>query len=320
MSSSRSREPDATGQDPRKDTVAGPMDRLAALGVFLKAAETGSFSAASRILGVSASAIGKTVARLESRLGVRLFHRNTRSMTLTSEGQMLLARCLRIRDEVDAAEAELAEAQSAPQGLLRVSMPLVSRLMMPVLQKFMEKYPHIQLELDFSDRMVDIIEEGHDVVLRTGEGDDSRLVSRTMGRYTHVCVASPAYLSRRGTPFAPADLKDHACLHHRFPATGKLRPWPRDRDDTIMGIDLPVTVTMNTIEPLVDLACRGMGIANVPEFSVRDALADGSLVAVLPAFTGKPVAFRAVWASGRQMPPRVRAFVDFMAHELFPGG
>ena len=166
------------------------MDNLAGFTAFVQAAEMRSFVAAGRVLGVSASAVGKSIARLEERLGVRLFHRSTRSIALTSEGTVFLERCRRILGEIEAAELELSNSKSAPQGRLRVSLPLVGCLLNPVLAAFARAYPLVELDLDFSDRRVDVIEEGYDAVVRAGESADSRLMSRQLGQFQLQLVAS----------------------------------------------------------------------------------------------------------------------------------
>lgn len=188
------------------------MDRLGALNAFMRAAETCSFVATGRDLGISASAVGKAIARLEERLGVRLLHRSTRSMTLTAEGTTFLDHCRRIFDEVDAAEAMLFQASDKPSGVLRVSLPIAGMLLMPVIAAFMKTWPDIRMDIDFTDRMVAVIEEGFDAVIRTGEIADTRLMHRKLGVFRHRIVASPAYLAQHGTPLTPEDLLDHACL------------------------------------------------------------------------------------------------------------
>ena len=154
------------------------IDKMAGLSAFLQAAETRSFVAAGRQLGVSASAIGKAVVRLEERLGVRLFHRSTRSITLTPEGSLFRDRCRKIVCEIEAAELELSQTREAPRGKLRVSLPLIGMLMMPAVMAFMRAYPEIELDLDFTDRLVEVIDEGFDAVIRTGASSaPSRTVS-----------------------------------------------------------------------------------------------------------------------------------------------
>jgi len=296
---------------------SGAMDHMSGMVIFTRAAETLSFAEAGRQLGLSASAIGKAVARLEARLGVRLFHRSTRSVRLTPEGELFLARCQRILSEIEEAESELAISRDKPAGRLRVSIPLVGTLLMPVLAAFMRQYPDVLLDIDFSDRMVDVIEDGFDVVLRTGDAVDSQLTMRTLGHYSHIVVGSPAYLAARGVPVVPEDLTTHACLQHRFPRTGRLRRWNFVRDGAAFEVELPSTAIASAVEPLIALAEQGLGLANVTDFAVRTQLADGSLVAVLREFTVDRIPFRALWPSGRMTPPKVRVFVDFLHQRLF---
>ena len=257
------------------------MDSLSGIAFFVQAAQDRSFSQAGRVLGVSSSAVGKSVARLEERLGVRLLHRSTRSITLTAEGTLFLERCRRILCEVEAAQLELSETRQAPQGKLRVSMPLVSSLVMPALTAFMHRYPAIELDVDFSDRLVDVIEDGFDAVIRTGEPTDSRLMSRALGTYKLLLVASPGYLAARGTPLVPADLTGHAGLQHKFPSSGKLESWPLRKQTGEAEPVLLATMVCSTTEALLHVARDGLGIACLPDFMVRDAIAAGELVTVL---------------------------------------
>lgn len=296
------------------------VESLSAIASFVQAAETRSYSAAARNLGVSASAVGKSVCRLETRVGVRLFHRSTRSITLTAEGAVFLERCRRILCELESAELELSETRHAPQGRLRISLPLVGMLVMPALTAFMHRYPAIELDVDFSDRLVDVINEGFDIVMRTGEPTDSRLVSRPVGTYRLLLVAAPGYLASRGTPLSPADLQHHVCLHHRFPSTGKLEPWPlTDEAGTPEGT-LPVSMVCNTSAALLDVALAGLGIACLPDFLVRPAMQRGALESVLDSHVHHQGTFRLLWASSKHLAPKLRVFIDFMGAELFKDG
>jgi DNA-binding transcriptional LysR family regulator len=289
------------------------MESLSGFNVFVQVAETRSFVAAGRALGVSASAIGKSVARLEERLGVRLFHRSTRSMTLTAEGMMLLERSRRVLAEIEAAEQELSQSASVPKGRLRVSLPLVSGLVLPVLADFMRAYPAVELDLSFTDRMVDVVEEGYDAVVRTGELLDSRLSSRQLGSFGTVIVASPAYFAQHGVPQRPADLAGHPCLHYRFPNSGKLEVWPLLRGAGEPEPRLPTSMICDNAETRVWFALQGLGIACLPAFAVRAELAAGTLRTVLDAYVDRTITFRLLWPSGRHLTPRLRAFIDFMA-------
>jgi len=294
------------------------MDSLNSFVVFVQVAETRSFVAAGRLLGVSASAVGKSVARLEERLGVRLFHRSTRSVTLTAEGTLFLERSRRILAEIEAAELELSQTMAAPRGRLRVSLPLVSSLVLPVLGEFMRAYPAIELDLDFTDRLVDVVEEGFDAVVRTGAPVDSRLSARRLGTFQMRLVASPDYLARRGVPLAPVELQQHTCLHYRFPSSGKLETWALRRPVGEPELLLPTSMICNNIETRLCFALQGLGIAYLPEFSVREPLADGRLCAVLADYVERTGIFHVLWPASKHPSPKVRAFVDFLCARLSP--
>lgn len=291
------------------------MEHLGALNAFVQTAESGGFAAAATKLGISASAAGKAVARLEARLAVRLFHRSTRSLTLTPEGALFLDRCRRIFCEIEAAELELSRTRRAPRGKLRVSLPLIGMLMMPAVMAFLRAYPEIELDLDFTDRVVDVIEEGFDAVIRTGEARDSRLMMRRAGAFSHRIVASPDYLAR-GTPRVPEDLLSHACLHHKFPSTGRLERWPLMRDGADLDLALPVTCVASTLEPQLCMAEEGFGLACLPHFAVRGQLRRGTLVSVLEDHLCDVGAFHILWPASRHPSPKLSAFVGFMAENL----
>jgi DNA-binding transcriptional LysR family regulator len=295
-----------------------PMDSLGSLNAFVQAAEARSFTVAGRRLGVSSSAIGKAVARMEERLSVRLFHRSTRSVALTAEGRLFLERCRRIFSEVEAAELELSQTQAAPRGTLRVGLPLAGMLMMPTIVAFMRAYPEITLDLDFSDRVVDVIEEGFDAVVRFAEAGDSRLMSRALGEYRRRLVAAPAYLKARGVPRTPDDLKAHACLHHRFPTSGKFERWPLGPEHAGIESELPRTAVASTLEPLIHMAEQGLGVAYLPDFAIGRQLREGLLVAVLDDCTDRSGPLRVLWPSSRYLSLKLRAFVDFLAVNLVP--
>src|SRR6201995_5824705 len=294
------------------------MDSLGSLNVFVRAAEARSFTVAGRQLGVSSSAVGKAVARLEERLGVRLFHRSTRSITMTAEGALFLERCRRIFSEIEAAELELSQTHEAPRGTLRVSLPLVGVLMMPALVAFMRAYPEIILDLDFSDRVVDVIEEGFDAVVRFADSGDSRLMSRALGKYRRRLVAAPAYLAAKGVPLTPEDLKAHACLLHRFPTSGKFERWPLRSEHAGIESELPKAAVASTLEPLISMAEQGLGIAYLPDFAIGRQLREGLLVPVLDDYTDRSGPLRVLWPSSRQLAPKLRVFVDFLAANLIP--
>jgi DNA-binding transcriptional LysR family regulator len=293
------------------------VDSIGALRIFVHAAEARSFTAAGGRLGISSSAIGKAIARLEAELGARLFHRSTRSITLTPEGTQFLERCRRILGELEAAEQDLAHTRQVPRGKLRVSLPMAGMLLMPALNAFMRKYPEVCLDLEFTDRLVEVIDEGFDAVIRAGGVRDSRLVSRSLGEFRLKLVAAPAYLARRGTPQEPEDLMAHACLHHRFANSGKFERWPLRRRGKDIDLSPPSAAIVNTIEPLIAMAEHGLGIACLPDFAIREQLADGTLQSVLDAHVEHTGLFHLLRPSQRSVPPKLRVFVDFMVENLF---
>lgn len=292
------------------------MDSLGALHAFVQAADADGFTEAGRKLGVSASAVSKAVQRLEDRLGARLFHRSTRSVTLTPEGAMFLERCRRILCEFEAAETELSQTQAAPQGKLRVSFPSIGMLFMPKIAAFKRLYPQIELELDFTDRLVDVIDEGFDAVIRTGDHADSRLMTRALGRYRRAIIGSPDYFANAEVPETPEDLAWHPCLIYRFANTGKLDRWPLSRNGEPVHVELTNSVVMNTLEPQICLAESGLGIACVPDIAVARQLRAGSLISVLEPYLQAQTKISVMWPTSRHLSPRLRVFVDFVAENL----
>jgi DNA-binding transcriptional LysR family regulator len=291
------------------------MDHFGALGAFVRTAETRSFTEAGRRVGVSSSAVGKAVARLEAELGVRLFHRSTRAITLTAEGELFLERCRRIFAEFEVARRELTQAAGKPQGKLRIGLPQLGMSLMPHLIAFQQTYGEVELELEFSDRLVNVIEEGFDAVIRIGELQDSRLTLRRLSGYSHRLVASPRYLDEKGTPTHPSELGAHSCLRYRYPTSGKLDPWPLVVEEG-SGVDVSATATANAIEPLLAMALAGSGIACLPDFYVESAVAEGLLVPVLERYVRDHRTVGILWPSSRQSLPKISAFVEFMVARM----
>lgn len=294
----------------RAASSANGLDSLTGVAAFVRAAEARSFVAAGRFMGVSASAIGKNVARLEDKLGVRLFHRSTRSMTLTGEGELLLARCQRVLADLSDAEAELMHAREAPRGRLRVSLPaMCHRLLGPILPGFLRAYPDIELDFDYNDELVDVIDGGFDVVIRSGALADSRLMSRRLEPYRMLVVGAPRYLRRHRAPKRPVELASHTCLRYRFPTSGKLQPWALATDEPFT---LGRGMACNSGDALLAAAVQGLGLAYLPDFGVRDELASGALGSVLDGHTTTPGVFHALWPANRLLSPKVRVFVDHL--------
>jgi DNA-binding transcriptional LysR family regulator len=291
-------------------------DRARALELFAAVAQTGSFSAAGRRLGLSPSAVSRAVDRIEARLGVRLLLRSTRALALTAEGQAYLATARRVLADLDEAEQAIADA-GHPRGRLRVSAALAhGRLcVVPLLGDFLRAYPHVLVDISLSDTLVDVAGGQADVAIRFGPLADSALTARKLSENGRVIVASPAYLARHGTPLVPEDLHRHNCLNFNF---RRAEPtWPFRRDGRDFALSVAGNIEANNGETLAELAALGVGLARVGAFSVVGDLASGRLVPVLEAFNpGDAEAIHAVFVGGPNMPARVRAFVDFLAARL----
>lgn len=294
------------------------MDSLSGLMAFVRTADLGSFVAAGRMLGVSASAVGKAVTKLEQQLGIRLFQRSTRSLRLTEEGRAFHERCRRILDDLDDARAMLASTTDAPRGRLRVSTPIVSyHLLLPVLPEFMARYPEIDVDLDFNDRLVDLIDEGVDVAIRSGELPDSRLMARTLRPFQMLLCAAPSYLERHGTPECPRDLDGHHGIRFRYPNSGKIQDWPLTLAAGEPDLRTRTVLTCNNMEALRGATIAGLGIGCMPDFLARDPLAKGALRTLLDDRIDAPGHFSLIWPSNRNLSPKVRVFVDFIGERLF---
>jgi DNA-binding transcriptional LysR family regulator len=295
------------------------MDSLNGIVSFVRTAEALSFVAAARVLGLSASAVGKNVAKLEQSIGVRLFQRSTRTVRLTAEGELFYDRCRRILDDLRDAEAMLSHAVEAPRGRLRVSLPTIGyRFLLPILPEFRKRYPEIEMDLDFNDRLVDVIEEGFDVVIRSGNLPDSNLMARQLGTFRFVLCAAPAYLKRKGTPRLPSELEHYDCLRYRFIKSGKLEDWTITADPKWSALRLPSTLTFNNMEAVLAAAIDGHGIAYMPDFLAQQAVTEGRLQLILDDYLTDRVQFWALWTSSRHLSPKIRVFVDCIATKLFP--
>lgn len=292
------------------------IESLSGLVAFSVAVETGSFAAAGRKLGLSASAVGKAVERLEARLGLRLLNRTTRSLAVTGEGDILYQYVTRILKELQDAEQELHLVQQTPRGRLKVSVPTVlgRKIVMPALLDFRTRFPEVTTEISLEDVKVDIIEGGYDVVLRLGELDDSTLRARRIGPHTFTTCASPGYLAHRGIPQSPADLHSHCCIYYRFPTTGRPEVWAFKNSH--QGTPIKPSTILNDGEALASAALGGLGIIQVPSYLVSDDIAAGRLQAILADYTEERGSVSLVWPPMSARAPKVRAFIDFMAERV----
>jgi len=279
---------------------------------FAEAARRTSFAAAARELGITASAVAKSIARLEADLGVRLFHRTTRKVALTGDGRTLFARCERIVSEMEALRDEAAGVRAQPGGTLRINVPVTvgKRLVVPALARMARRHPAISVEASFTDRYADLAGEGLDAAVRIGALRDSTLVARPIGKQRMIVCAAPAYLARCGTPRRPADLEGHSCLAFRIPSSGRLWTWHFRERGAIAEFEPRSGIAMDDGEALVAAAVAGMGLIHVPDYMAADALARRKLVEVLARYRPADVPISVVYLSARRVPPRLRAFLE----------
>lgn len=288
--------------------------------VFMAVVDEGSFIAGGQAMGLTRSAAGKAVARLEDRLGARLLNRTTRTLSLTDEGRVFYERGLQILSAVDEAEASVAGTGGTPRGVLRLTVPdAFGRLVvLPLLQKYLEAWPELQAEVSFSDRLADIVEDGFDLAVRIGAEEasaDTGLVSRVVAKYKAVLCASPAYVAERGEPLDIDALAGHDCLF--FSSRNQKQSWRFRSDDGSWGkAQGRSRLRLDSGEALRDAAVAGLGIAFLPDFLVAQDLASGRLQQVLPGLDAGDVKILALYPTRRLLEPRVRRFIDLMVEAL----
>ncbi|MBK8160435.1 MAG: LysR family transcriptional regulator [Rhodospirillaceae bacterium] len=295
------------------------MDRLSTMEAFTKVAETQSFSEAARRLRTSKSLVSRQVAALETQLGVRLFQRTTRSLTLTEEGRGYHEQVTRILAEIEDANLSVSATRAAPRGRLRVSAPMSFGLLhlAPAVPRFLARYPDVELDLSLNDRYVDLIDEGIDLSIRVGRLAESSLVARRLAPFRMILSASPAYLAEHGTPQRPEDLKDHQCLCY---SSNSLTPeWRLQKlDGTPWPVPIQGHLHADNGDVLRLAALAGTGIAYLPSFIVGGDLQAAKLVALLPDYVPTDSAIYAVYPTSRHLSPKVRAFIDFMLEHIGP--
>ncbi|WP_455930056.1 LysR family transcriptional regulator [Pseudomonas fluorescens] len=289
---------------------------LNAVRLLARVAETRSFTRAAGDLGLTQSGLSRAISRLESELGVRLLQRNTRSVSLTPDGQMLYERCAPLLAELAETEKLMLDRRSSPSGLLKISTPSLfgRKVVMPVIGELTLRYPELRIEAVMTDRLVDIVDEGFDALLRTGEIQDQRLIARALPPLRWVTVAAPSYLARFGTPHSIEDLKDHNCITVRNLRNGRLVDWQFMCDGKVQDAGVEGRLIFDIGDAMVDAALGGFGIAQVMDFAVRDDLAAGRLVPILQAFAGRSRAISLVYPPSRQYSPKLMAFAEALAN------
>lgn len=294
------------------------LDRLTGLIAFARAGALGSYTAAARSLAVSPSAVSKSVQRLERQLGVALFTRTTRSLTLTPEGRALHERALALLSAAEEIEQIALATQAEPSGSLRVtaSLPIGLHVIAPTLPAFLARYPKVTVDLRLNDHVVDLIEEGIDVAVRIGDLADSRLVSRRLAPHRLCCFAAPGYLAARGTPLTPAALAGHQTVTLRYQNSGRPLRWPFLIGGQVREIAPPSGITVDVSEALVSILAAGGGIGIAATFIAQPYVARQELVPVLADFAVTRDNVTALWPESRRANPAVRAFVSFLQHSF----
>lgn len=296
------------------------MDNINEMQVFARVVDAGGFSSAARSLNLSPSAVSKQITRLEDRLGVRLLTRTTRRLNLTEEGDAFYHRVKRILSDIEEAEQAVSLSKTAPRGHLRVtsSVAFGETQLAPIMPEFLDRYPEVTLELNLSDGVVDLVEEGMDVAVRQGKLSNSAMVARKLAENRRRIVAAPAYVERFGTPQEPDDLHHYNCIC--LSGHPHLNEWPfRMPDGRRMTVRAAGNILVNNGQTMYDLLLSGLGIARAAEFLVGEDLKSGRLVEVLPDFLEDEMSpIHAVYPDPRHLSPKTRAFIDYLVEKLTP--
>jgi DNA-binding transcriptional LysR family regulator len=288
------------------------LEYLTEMMTFAKVVELKSFSEAARALGSSKSLVSKQITTLESALGIRLLNRTTRRMSLTDIGSAYYEHCLRIANEIDAARQTASQFQIEPRGILKVTAPIMfASLHLPeLIGEFVKRYPQVALELDTSDRVIDLVDEGFDLAIRISRSPAPGTVVRKIAGFDVVTCAAPAYVALHGAPTSPGDLRDHNCLVYH-PSRAHIASWEYSVGKKVSDIAVAGNCRVNSMSVLRSLVLSGVGIGVFPRYLVGTDLRDGHLVALLEEFAPPPGnALYLTFMPNRYMQPKVRAFID----------
>jgi DNA-binding transcriptional LysR family regulator len=288
------------------------MDRIDVMRLFVRIVDRGSFAQAARDLQVPRPTATHAIQRLEADLGVRLLERTTRNVRPTLDGALYHQRCVRLLADLDEVESVFRNAE--PRGPLRVDLQgtIARFFVLPALPRFLERYPGISLSLSEGDRMVDLITEGIDCVVRAGELSDSSLIGRRITVFEQLTLASPAYLERHGVPSTPDDLNGHRMVAYTVSATGQPYPMEFEKDGREWEIPLPYEVVVRGAEIYTASGVAGLGLIQVPRYRVEHQIAAGQLVPVLETFPPPPMPVSVLYPQSRHLSSRIRVFIDWL--------
>lgn len=294
------------------------MNKLQAMEVFVQVVDAGGFTRAAENMQLPKATVSTLVQALEQALAVKLLHRTTRQVSVTSDGAAYYERCLRILSDVREAEESLSNNRVSPSGRLRVdvSTGMAGDIIIPALPGFFDLYPNIRIDLGCSDRPVDLIEEGVDCAIRGGSLPDSALIARRIGVLQFATAASPAYFARHGKPAHPHDLAQHRCINYFSSKTGKILDWDFVRGDEVIMMPLPSCLAVNDSTAYHAAALNGLGIIQMASYLIEPMLASGQLELALEDWTSTPLPINVVYPQNRHLSAKVRVFVEWIA-ELF---
>ncbi|QKJ68250.1 LysR family transcriptional regulator (plasmid) [Deefgea piscis] len=292
-------------------------DQLSGIAAFVQAAEAASFAVAAEQMGLSRSAVGKAVARLEERLGVQLFHRTTRSLNLTDEGALFYERCSGALAEINAAEQSFDAGQHEPVGRIRISVPVLlgRHCIAPILVNLARVHSQLEIDVAFTDRPVDLLDDGFDLVVRTGSlANESDLKARRLGSQAMVLCAAPSYLQSHGTPLRLEDITSHDTL--AYGKGNSVVPWRFTDRGRQHEIKTTGRIRFDDLEAIADAATGGVGLAWLPSWLIANQLNSGLLIEVLPELRGPGFDIFAVWPLGRYLPMRIRVVIDELVTKI----
>jgi len=294
------------------------MNKLQAMEVFIQVVDCGSFTKVAEMLNLPKATVSTLVQTLESTLAVKLLHRTTRQVMITSDGAAYYERCVQILSDVRDAEESLSRHRLSPSGRLRVDTPtgLASEILIPALPAFFERYPDITLELGSTDRPVDLVEEGVDCAVRGGELVDPNLIARRIGVINFVTAASRTYIERFGMPQHPRDLDRHRCVNYFSAKTGKISKWDFTRDGERIEVALPGSIALNDSNAYVQAGLAGLGVIMMTDYLLAQHIAAGRMLQVLPEWSSDPLPVHVVYPQNRHLSAKVRVFVEWIS-ELF---
>jgi len=295
------------------------MNKLQAMEVFVQVVDTGSFTRAADQMQLPKATVSTLVQALENALAVKLLHRTTRHVSVTSDGAVYYERCLRILGDVRDAEESLSRNRSSPSGRLRIDVAtgVANEIIIPALPDFFARYPDIVLDMGCGDRAVDLVEEGVDCAIRGGDLPDSNLIARRVGVLHFVTAATPAYIARHGRPAHPSELAaGHICVNYFSSKTGKVHDWDFVRGDETVLVQLPGNLAVNDSTAYMNAGLAGLGIIQMATYSVAPHLAQGNLELLLQEWTSAPLPVHVVYPQNRHLSAKVRVFVEWVA-DLF---